>query len=134
MKLTIVLASLLFFIPTVLASSLHVQEKTEEIPQAKVLTVEEEVKLYFKNDPTMWRIAYCESKYRQFNKDGSLLRGVQNPKDVGVFQINEYWHLAQSKRLGLDIHTLKGNLAYAAYLRAQNGYRDWGWSKSCWSV
>lgn len=29
-----------------------------------------------------------ESRYQQYNPDGSVFRGVQNPRDIGMFQIN----------------------------------------------
>ena len=39
-------------------------------------------------------VARCESGYRQFNADGTLLRGKQNPQDVRVLQVNEKYHLS----------------------------------------
>ena len=80
----------------------------------------------------MQQIALCESGKRQFNDDGSVLRGGYNPQDVGIFQINEHYHLQRSKDLGLDIYTLEGNIGYALLLYQENGTRDWNWSKSCW--
>lgn len=81
----------------------------------------------------MVAIARCESTYRQFDEDGNVLRGKQNSKDVGVMQINEYWHLVDSKKLGYDIYTLDGNLGYAKYLYAHQGLDPWKYSKDCWS-
>lgn len=77
-------------------------------------------------------VARCESGYRQFNEDGTLLRGKQNPKDVGVLQVNEYYHLAGSTKLGYDIHTLEGNIDYGEYLYNNQGLTPWAWSKHCW--
>lgn len=77
-------------------------------------------------------ISRCESELRQFNKDGSLLRGRQNPDDVGLFQINEYYHLSDSKKLGFDVHTPKGNIDYAMYIIKRDGIRHWTYSKPCW--
>lgn len=81
----------------------------------------------------MVKVAECESKFRQFNKDGTVLQGEVNPKDKGVFQINIKYHLADSKKAGLDIYTLEGNLKYAQILYKRNGTRDWNASKECWS-
>lgn len=78
-------------------------------------------------------IESCESGGRQFNPDGTVLRGKVNPKDVGRMQINETYHLEASKKLGIDIYTSEGNRAYAEKLYAQNGTRDWDASKDCWS-
>ena len=76
-------------------------------------------------------IAQCESSMRQFNPDGSVLRGRVNPKDVGLFQINEYYHLADSIRLGYDIYTLEGNIGYAEHLVETQGFRPWIHSNNC---
>lgn len=85
-------------------------------------------------DPVLaHKIAFCESTLRQFNEDGSVLHGVHNPSDVGVFQINEKFHLAKSRELGYDIYTIDGNIAYAMYLLKKEGSRHWYWSKPCWS-
>ena len=78
-------------------------------------------------------IARCESGNRQFGKDGKVLRGRVNPKDVGLYQINEYWHLADSKKMGIDIYTSEGNEEYALYLYRTQGTRPWNASKPCWS-
>lgn len=78
------------------------------------------------------RIAECESNNRQFNEDGSVLRGRKNPSDVGRFQINEFYHLETARKLNMDIYTWEDNTAYALYLFEKNGTRDWLWSASCW--
>lgn len=80
----------------------------------------------------MREIARCESSMRQFNKDGTVLRGHVNPKDVGMFQINEYYHLKDSQRLGYNIYTLEGNIGYAKHLVETQGYRPWSASQACW--
>ena len=95
-------------------------------------TIRSKVEQTFGTSSPMVRVAFCESGYRQY-KDGEVLRGVVNPKDVGLLQINEYYHLETSKRLGLNIHTIDGNLAYAKYLFDKNGTRDWNASKPCWN-
>jgi len=84
------------------------------------------------NVDIMVKIAFCESGGRQFNSDGTVIRGRENPKDVGKFQINEYYHLADSKRLGMDIYTLEGNTAYATHLYETQGTKPWSASLGCW--
>jgi len=54
-------------------------------------------------------------------------------RDIGRFQINEYYHAEEAKRLGFDIYTEEGNAAYALRLYNLNGTRDWNPSKPCWS-
>ncbi len=84
-------------------------------------------------DDILKKIAWCESKNRQFNADGSVHMGEINPQDTGKYQINEHYHLEASKALGMDIYTLAGNTAYANYLFKTQGTTPWNWSKGCWS-
>jgi hypothetical protein len=77
-------------------------------------------------------IARCESRLQQFREDGSLVRGRKNPADVGVFQINEKYHLARSRAEGFDIYTTAGNIGYAMWLMKHDGDRHWHWSEKCW--
>jgi len=79
------------------------------------------------------KIARCESNLRQFNaKTGQVLRGRQNSADVGIFQINERYHLKQSKDLGYDIYKAGDNVEYAMYLLDKDGSRHWKASQKCW--
>ncbi len=80
------------------------------------------------------KIAHCESNLRQWkdNESGEVLRGRKNKDDVGLFQINESYHLKQSQELGLDIYTADGNVEYAISLMKRDGLRHWHWSKPCW--
>ncbi len=94
--------------------------------------VEEIVKSYFKNKPLLAEIARCESTYRQYDKDGNVFRGKVDHYDVGVMQINEVYHEAKAEKLGLDIHTLEGNLKYASLLFDKEGSEPWSSSEPCW--
>jgi hypothetical protein len=79
-------------------------------------------------------IAYCESTNRQYDSNtGQALRGNQNALDVGLFQINEKYHLRKSQELGFDIYTTEGNIDYAMWLLKTQGSGPWIWSKPCWS-
>lgn len=84
------------------------------------------------NPRVLIEIAKAESELRQFNKDGSVLRGYINPDDVGIFQINEYFWLEKSKELGLDIYSAKGNVEMAIWIFMHHGTDPWNWSKSKW--
>lgn len=83
--------------------------------------------------PIALKIAECESGLNQFDEKGRVLRGVQNPRDVGIYQINEKYHLENSKKMGLDIYTISGNIEYAHRLMKKEGTMPWNWSKDCWS-
>ncbi len=101
---------------------------------ASTSTIRAILKEEFSDAPIMVEIARCESRFRQLDKTGEVLRGEQNSKDVGVFQVNEFYHLEDSEKMGLDIHSLEGNIQYARHLYDTQGTRPWNWSKKCWAV
>ncbi|HVY72935.1 MAG TPA: hypothetical protein VG984_02725 [Candidatus Paceibacterota bacterium] len=106
---------------------------TTPVVVAEVQSVRSSVEEYFADLPIMVAISECESHYRQFNNDGSVFRGKQNTKDVGVMQINEYYHEDTAEKLGFDLYTLDGNMAYARYLYKREGVAPWASSQACWS-
>jgi hypothetical protein len=83
---------------------------------------------------TALQIAKCESGLRQFQDDGKVVRGLVNPKDVGIFQINEAYHLDQANKLGFNIYSPEGNIGYAMWLMKEGGIRHWNSSRSCWQT
>lgn len=78
------------------------------------------------------RIAWCESRDRQFDENGAVMRGVANPDDIGKFQINQKHWGAEAKKLGLNIATESGNRKMALLLFERYGTQPWHWSRSCW--
>lgn len=109
-----------------------VQERKEnQINDA--VDVETYVKEYFKDVPILAEVARCESSYRQTDKKGNVIRGIENRSDVGVMQINEFYHLERAEDLNIDIHTLDGNLEYARKLYEEQGVYPWMASSPCWS-
>lgn len=126
-------------VPTTVSAATPITEAIEveaevsvEAPKAKILSTEAQVKAYFADAPIMAEIAFCESRFRQYDANGNVLRGVVNSQDVGVMQINEKYHLATAQKLGLNVHTLEGNMAYAKYLYDTQGTRPWNHSSPCW--
>jgi hypothetical protein len=87
----------------------------------------------FDGYPVLKKICTCESGLTQYDKDGNVLRGMANKKDIGICQINEEYHNDKPKELGLDIHTMEGNVAFAKYLYETQGTSPWNASKSCWN-
>lgn len=91
-------------------------------------------------DPTLKRICSCESQGRpdreprQFNADGSVLRGKINPKDVGMCQISETYWLDMANKLGYNLETSEGNIRMANYIYEKQGAKPWVWSVSCHGV
>lgn len=94
--------------------------------------VEAYIKSEYANTPILIAIAQCESNFRQFNPDGTVVRGKVDSHDVGVMQINEIYWLDESKSLGDDIYTIQGNVAYAKHLYANAGTDPWKSSEKCW--
>ena len=107
--------------------------KSAEFAQADTpAEVREAVEEVFGANSIMVQIARCESTFRQFDEDGSVLQGKADPRDTGVMQINTHYHERDALALGFDIRTLKGNLAYAKYLKKHQGTTPWNNSKHCW--
>lgn len=94
--------------------------------------VESYLREHFADTPILIEIARCESTFTHY-KDGEVVRGRVDNADVGVMQINERYHLETAKKLGYDIHTIEGNMAYAKYLYEKSGSKPWNASKPCWS-
>jgi len=94
--------------------------------------IEQRVKEYFKDDPILVEIARCESQFRQFDANGNVLKGKINKGDLGLMQINKYYHAEKAKELGLNLRTIEGNLAYAKYLYEKEGVQPWISSSPCW--
>ncbi len=71
------------------------------------------------------RICTAESGFKQFNKNGTVVRGMVNPSDIGICQINEPINNDLARKLGFDIYTEKGNLEFAQYLFNERGVQPW---------
>lgn len=100
----------------------------------KPLTLEKYVREYFKETPVLAEIARCESTFRQVGKDGKVLRGEANKSDLGLLQVNEYYHGEKAVDLGFDLNTVNGNLAYGKYLYDKEGTKPWSASEKCWGT
>jgi hypothetical protein len=83
--------------------------------------------------PILIEIARCESEFRQFDKNGKIVRGRANPDDVGVMQINEFYHSETARKMGINLETTEGNVAFGKYLYAKYGTSPWSASEPCWS-
>ena len=110
----------------------NLETVTETAMTAKPITLEEYVREYWEDSPIMAEVAMCESRFRQTGSDGTILRGRSNPADVGIMQVNEFYHAAKADELGHDLYALDGNLAYAKYLYERYGLRPWKASAPCW--
>lgn len=90
--------------------------------------------------PILKRICSCEStgqpnnEPRQFNTDGSVVKGKINPLDTGACQVNLKYHEAASEKFGYDLFTRDGNISYANHLYQEQGTQPWSWSRGCWAA
>jgi hypothetical protein len=86
--------------------------------------VEDVVRFYFADVPIMIDIARCESGFRQFNSDGSVLFD-RSGTYVGIYQIAYALHTPKASSMALDLTTLDGNLGYARHLYNSSGTNPW---------
>lgn len=117
-----------------ITSGFHKEVKSEDYePLTDPENVKRFVEDYFSDIPVMAKIAYCESRNRQYDSTGAVLKGEKTPLDRGVMQINLYYHEETAKKLGLDLHNIDDNVAYARYLYEKEGVKPWMSSSKCWS-
>lgn len=108
------------------------QVEVREVTNVKKKTVKEMVEDEFGVGHIMVEVARCESGWRQFKEDGSVLMSHYGTDDAGVFQINKV-HLPELKLLNLDRNKTLDNIAFARVLYDRNGLRDWEASRvTCW--
>ncbi len=88
---------------------------------------------YFADIPVLADIAKCESRFRHYNSLGTVLKGKENSYDRGVMQINILYHAETAEKLGLNVHDLDDNVAYARYLYEKQGAKPWMSSSACWA-
>jgi hypothetical protein len=115
-------------VPVVAAAPVIEQATTSEITD-----IEGYVSKEYADEPILVEVARCESTFRQFGKDGRVIRGKVNPQDVGVMQINERYHADEAAAMGLDIYTVEGNVDFAKHLYDKFGTDPWSSSEKCWS-
>jgi len=89
------------------------------------------LKRLYKKAPIMKKIAWCESRDRQFDKNGEPLIGFSGA-DKGRFQINQV-HWERARRMGINLNTVQGNARYAEHLYETKGTKPWYKSEHCWS-
>jgi hypothetical protein len=78
-------------------------------------------------------IAYAESGFNHYDKNGEVLRGLYNKHDLGIFQINELYHKEKAQEMNLNPRSPEDNIKYAVWLYKHKGTTPWKWSKHKWS-
>ena len=88
---------------------------------------------YFEPVPrVLLRIGSCESSTGHFEPDGTVVRGRENPLDVGKYQINLFYHEESASEMGLDLFDEADNEKYAVFLYKTQGTDPWNASRACW--
>lgn len=127
---------LVFFLSSVYGAATTTQtvvtQDTPAIIEIAPKTLEHYVREYYNDTPVLAEIARCESGFVHFTDAGNVLRGLKDRNDVGVMQINERFHLDAANKLGYDIYSIEGNLAYAKYIYDKDGAAPWYASSKCW--
>jgi hypothetical protein len=101
-------------------------------PFRRTTNLETDVREYFKDTPILAEIAKCESQFKHVGLNGKIITGKVNKGDLGVMQINKYYHAEDAEKLGLDLNTLEGNMAFAKHLYDKYGTDPWLSSSACW--
>ena len=114
------------------ANFMVAEQESSAQPAEQIISVEQYVKNYYSKTPILAKISKCESQYRQYTTNGNVLRGREVREDVGLMQINETYHKATSGKLGYNIYSMEGNLAYGQYLYDHQGTAPWSASQPCW--
>lgn len=102
-----------------------------EAEQWKLFLFEESLRqgLRYSEFVLLRSIVQCESNWRQYNKDNSV---VVSSGNVGLAQINRFAHEATYTKMNLDMENPYDNLKFMVYLYERDGVRPWlEWSGYC---
>jgi hypothetical protein len=108
--------------------TLNTNEQVLELEIVSPVIQPEEIEVKQNNielRPELWSICLCESGLKQFNDDGSILKGKVNQFDIGYCQINEMYWGNKAIELGFDIYTLDGNIAMSNWIYENYGTKYW---------
>jgi len=133
----IVAALLTPFPPSAHAPSVRLDPTRGEVAVTQVAHAAEPLLLNPVLAVPMRPVCGCESvgkpdaEPQHWDADGSVLRGRQNPDDIGMCQINEPTWGDKATELGWDIYTLEGNILMTNWIYSHEGFEPWRYSKGC---
>ena len=70
----------------------------------------------------------CESQYIS----NAINYNTAVGEDVGLFQINTYYHQERAVELGYNLYKPSDNLKFGKLLLDEQGLQPWAHSKHCW--
>ena len=103
-------------------------KKVEAMPFVQIVEAKDSI------PPILHRIAVCESGNKQFNSDGSVVRGKKDKNDVGRFQISLTHYGYEAMRQNLNLLKEEENEKMALWIYANKGTDEWSPSKACWNA
>jgi len=119
---------------------LYNRVSSQELPPEETLvvkTVDSEItrlaSVYGQNGALARTIIKCESEMYGGAVNHNKIGGVIWSTDIGVWQINDYFHKDNALKMGLDIYDEWDNLEYGFILLKSEGTKPWYASKGCWS-
>ena len=114
-------------------------ERTYDETEKGTVDIESQIVDEWEGYAQLKQICSCEStgqpynEPRHFLESGEVILGVINSDDIGMCQINSYYHGTAAQKLDLNLYDRHDNLKYAKYLYDREGGTPWNWSKHCWS-
>lgn len=87
-----------------------------------------EYKISDANIQLLIRIVQAEAGWGHYKTDGKTVK-FNATKDIGFCQINQTYHAARAKKMGLDLFKPNDNLNYCAWLFSTGGAGHWNASK-----
>ncbi len=113
--------------------------QVEEVKVAPIKTFDTEItrlaNKYGQSESLARRIIKCEAQmYGSAVNENRDSEGLVWSRDWSYFQINDYYHEATARKMGLDIKNGYDNLEYGFYLMSKQGTTPWGASRHCWSI
>lgn len=74
----------------------------------------------------MVEVCLGESGLKQWHEDGRVVRGIVDPDDTGVCQINNRYWGDEAKRLGLDYeNSIVDNVKMSRHIYETQGINAW---------
>lgn len=114
-----------FIVSLILAKDTLFHNKPESIQEI----ILKEARIAGMDGNRVLKIAMCESNF-----DSAAIgeRAVVG-KDLGLFQINSYFHGDRADELGLDLMDAYDNTKFAVMLMRSEGLKPWKASQHCWA-